>query len=246
MCDKRESAHHEIKRLYQMVTIAEIKNLLMAQFAYATQNLLNKKPGGNVNELKNVVDKFSRRTSRMTAAFKNAMIKAPRDFWYCDPDEHAEGSTYTKLSPIFQAYIMNEKDSGLTFHHKKRNKCKGSCKDHNETNDLCRSKHCRNYEKKCSGLVRDCTSSAEELNICYANEESSRRYEFIEILSSGNRKFYGKPKSCSGNNTLQVKNRFNKLFYECEYCVCTCEDINTKINRYFSLKNVTSDSQYMS
>lgn len=77
--------------------------------------------------------------------------------------------TYTKLAPIFQAYLMNEKDAGISgYLNKYTNKCSDTCAERKEAYDLCRSSYCKNHGRKCSGRVHDCRSSASELQICLA------------------------------------------------------------------------------
>lgn len=70
----------------------------------------------------------------------------------------------------------------------------------------------------------------------YQNNKN-RRYEYIEYE---NGKMYGKKNTCS-KQTRKVDSWWRWLFWHCSYCMCYCDDYSSNSDRYFNLRDVTSD-----
>ena len=69
--------------------------------------------------------------------------------------------------------------------------------------------------------------------------ESSRRYEYIE---HENGLVFGSKGTCR-KQTIKVNSWWHLIFSHCSYCMCYCDNNNNSSDRYFSLKEATSDVQ---
>lgn len=75
------------------------------------------------------------------------------------------------------------------------------------------------------------------VRLFYQDKKSPRRYEYIEYE---NGKLFGNKGTCS-RGTTKVDSWWRWLFWHCSYCMCFCDDHNSSSDRYFSLREVTSD-----
>lgn len=64
-----------------------------------------------------------------------------------------------------------------------------------------------------------------------------RRYEYIEYE---NGRVLGQKASCT-RGTTKVDSWWRWIFWHCSYCLCTCDEESNKSDRYFSLREATSN-----
>lgn len=132
-------------------------------------------------EMELIKEQYVVRTSETVRAVKTAMAFAPRDLWRCDartpklgtfaclysfmrqvqaqhffPDE-----TYTKLTQLFQGYIVNEVDLN------KDSSCKENCAYYGyaKVHGCYKDQFCA-QQRKCNGKVLNCEYIDSDMWIC--------------------------------------------------------------------------------
>lgn len=65
---------------------------------------------------------------------------------------------------------------------------------------------------------------------------SDRRYDSVKYENGIK---YGNENTCP--NQSKVDSWWRYLFWHCSYCMCTCDDHSANSDRYFNLRDVTSN-----
>lgn len=189
------------------------------------------------------------------------MERADRSVWRCDPRHHIEGETFITVTRLLQGYIENEVDMNND------NTCRENCGSYQftETYTCYKELFCAR-QPKCTGKLLNCQYFDSDMWICPSvsksvhfwgkantlsvsnvheiiqifflqKSSSNRRYEFIEYE---NGRILGKPGSCS-TGTTKVDSWWRWLFWHCSYCLCICDEQGPKSDRYFNLREATSN-----
>lgn len=231
ICNENQSLQQLLYNLYTTVTLAEIKGYGMIQFSYKLLRLYN--PGTNFTEEMEVVkEQYETRTMETLRAVKTAMAFAPRQLWRCDARLHKLDETYTKLTQLFQGYIVNEVDLN------KDSSCRENCAyyEYSKVYGCYKNQFC-SQQRKCNGRILKCEYIDSDMWICPSIQGSDRRYEYIEYE---NNRLFGQKNTCK-RETTKVDSWWRWLFWHCSYCFCYCDDNNVNSDRYFSLREVVSD-----
>ncbi|CAK9812221.1 hypothetical protein ANTQUA_LOCUS7165 [Anthophora quadrimaculata] len=231
ICNENQSLQQLLYNLYTTVTLAEIKGYSMIQFSYKLLRLYN--PGTNfTEEMKIVKQQYLMRTSETIRAVKTAMAFAPRQVWKCDPKEHKLDETYTKLTELFQGYIVNEVDLN------RDSTCRENCGyyEYTKVHGCYQNLYC-DQQRKCKGRVLKCEYIDSDMWICPASKNSDRRYEYVQYENGVT---FGRKDTCRAK-TVKVSSWWRWLFWHCSYCFCYCDDNHANSDRYFSLREVVSD-----
>ncbi|KAK9296369.1 hypothetical protein QLX08_009591 [Tetragonisca angustula] len=232
ICNENQSLQQLLYNLYTTVTLSEIKGYSMIQFSYKLLRLYN--PGTNfTEEMKTVQEQYEQRTRETLRAVKTAMAFAPRQLWRCDARLHKLDNTYTKLTQLFQGYIVNEVDLNSEA------TCRENCAyyEYSKVSGCYKNLFC-SQQRKCSGKVLKCEYIDSDMWICPSSSQNSdRRYDYIEYE---NGMIYGQKNTCSKPVT-KVDSWWRWLFWHCSYCFCYCDDNTMNSDRYFSLRKVESD-----
>lgn len=164
--------------------------------------------------------------------------------------------TYTKLTQLFQGYIVNEVDLN------RDSSCRENCGyyAYSKVHGCFKNQYC-SQQRKCNGKILNCeyidsdmwicpavNSIVSFINVCICVENSvyninfqaknsERRYEYIEYE---NGRVYGEKKACT-RGTSKVDSWWRWLFWHCSYCFCYCDDNHANSDRYVSLQDVVSD-----
>ncbi|XP_076285679.1 chemokine-like protein orion isoform X2 [Lasioglossum baleicum] len=232
ICSENQSLQQLLYNLYGTVTLAEIKGYSMIQFSYMLLRLYNQ--GANfTEEMELTKQQYAVRTSETVRAVKTAMAFAPRDLWMCDPARPKLNETYTQLTELFQGYIVNEID--LNAH----TSCRENCAYYSYTNvhGCYKNQFCA-QQRKCNGNVIHCEYIDSDMWVCPAAKNSHRRYEYVVYE---NNQVFGQRGMCKREET-KVDSWWYWLFWHCSYCFCYCDDQSSRSDRYFSLREVTSDT----
>ncbi|XP_043516156.1 uncharacterized protein LOC122531915 isoform X3 [Frieseomelitta varia] len=229
ICNENQSLQQLLYNLYTTVTLSEIKGYSMIQFSYKLLRLYN--PGTNfTEEMKIVQEQYEERTRETLRAVKTAMAFAPRQLWRCDARLHKLDNTYTKLTQLFQGYIVNEVDLNSEA------TCRENCAyyEYSKVSGCYQNLFC-SQQRKCNGKVLKCEYIDSDMWICPSN--SDRRYDYIEYE---NGMIFGQKNTCNKTVT-KVDSWWRWLFWHCSYCFCYCDDNTMNSDRYFSLRKVESD-----
>ncbi|XP_074102860.1 uncharacterized protein LOC141529955 isoform X3 [Cotesia typhae] len=230
ICDEQQSPQQLLYNLYNIIAMSELRGFAMMQFSYTILRL--HKNGTFHDERLKTLDDYKIRVSETLRAVRTAMAFAPRDLWRCDPDKHVEDVTYTELKQLFQGYIVNEVDLNPS------GTCRENCAYYSYSNvQGCFDNLFCAKQRKCNGKVLNCQYFDSDMWICPSDMHSSRRYEYVEYE---NGRLFGKKGSCKKPIT-KVDSWWRWLFWHCSYCMCYCDDHNASSNRYFNLRDVTSD-----
>ncbi|XP_016912743.1 uncharacterized protein LOC107998157 isoform X2 [Apis cerana] len=231
ICNENQSLQQLLYNLYTTITLAEIKGYSMIQFSYKILRLYN--PGTNfTDEMEIVKEQYETRTTETLRAVKTAMAFAPRQIWKCDARIHKLDETYTKLTQLFQGYIVNEVDLN------KDSSCRENCAyyEYSKVYGCYKNQFC-SQQRKCNGRILKCEYIDSDMWICPSPEHNDRRYEYIEYE---NGQIFGEKSTCN-KGTTKVDSWWRWLFWHCSYCFCYCDDNNMNSDRYFSLRKVVSD-----
>ncbi|XP_057325997.1 uncharacterized protein LOC130668027 isoform X2 [Microplitis mediator] len=230
ICDEQQSPQQLLYNLYNIIAMSELRGYMMMQFSYTILRV--HKNGTFEDERIKTLRDYETRVSDTLRAVRTAMAFAPRDLWRCDPDKPVEDVTYTELKQLFQGYIVNEIDLNPTA------TCRENCAYYSYSNvQGCNYNLFCSQQRKCNGKVLHCQYFDSDMWICPSNKNSNRRYEYIEYE---NGRVLGKKGSCK-NPITKVDSWWRWLFWHCSYCMCFCDDHNRDSDRYFNLRDVTSD-----
>lgn len=150
-------------------------------------------------------------------------------YYRCDPHQHIANETFYQLINFDQAYIINEANMDT-------NTCKGNCEDHASGS----IRTCNNYnsensfpckwETECKKFY-NCEYMGGTMEVC-DSKSPLRRYEHID--------FENEAKKCPSNKHHELT-WFPRLFLDCTYCICYCDEMNDKSDRIISTQSQVSN-----
>ncbi|XP_023247290.1 uncharacterized protein LOC106645091 isoform X2 [Copidosoma floridanum] len=229
ICDTQQSPQQLLYNLYNTIALTEVKGYTMMQFSWALLKLYN--IGNFTEETEQLKQQYAIRTSETLRAIKTAMAFAPRELWKCDPSVHKRDVTYTELKQLFQGFIVNEVDLNS------QGTCKENCGyySYSKVYGCFKNKFCAR-QRRCNGKILNCQYVDSDMWVCPSARYSDRRYDSIEYENGVK---YGSADKCL--NPTKVDSWWRWIFWHCSYCMCTCDDHNANSERYFNLRDVTSD-----
>ncbi|XP_026834185.1 uncharacterized protein LOC6543280 [Drosophila erecta] len=227
-CNTPQSPQLFLYAFYVNYLVHELKAHALVEWAWLLLRKFGQ--GGSVEEEQASREAY-KRTEGTLPKIKELMSLADRSVWRCDPWKHEAGVTYEEVTRLLQGYVENEvdlNDDGT---------CRRDCGYYKSArNEGCFDSEFCSEQPKCSGGVHDCRFVESNMQICQAEKNSSRRYEFIEYQSG---LVHGNQKPCGTRNSAKSWNRW--LFVECSYCLCLCDDQSARSDRYFNLRPVIAD-----
>ncbi|KAJ8682406.1 hypothetical protein QAD02_018198 [Eretmocerus hayati] len=244
LCSKATSHQMRIIQINHDILEAEMKALELAKFRFLVADLngsCEEKPDHLV-EFEYFLESFVNRTRKMQSKIREAVKKAPREFWGCDPVIPVEGETYVKLDPVFRRYITQETDLNKNLRPRDNTlggvafQIYGDC-------DRYQFAYIRNgteYAKKspCRGVVRNCHDSEEGVRICF--EESGDEYKYGSVKSLGSEMIWGKG-AMQCESSVNIERHLTTDGWN-DVCLCTCDEKDREqAVRYFSFLECSSD-----
>ncbi|XP_055324703.1 uncharacterized protein LOC129579086 [Sitodiplosis mosellana] len=216
-----------VLRSYAMHQLAHmLMSLIVRENSHATANAERKLYLERYNEFKHTIE--------------GMLTASSLDLWKCNPNPYLDSRTYyTSVTNFMQGYIDNE----INLNGEQR--CDGTCSDFKLTKNhydcqngtLCA--HSNFAHARCTGDIFDCSVIDSDGTACLVKDEwENRRYNYVTFRNG----------STNGHNVLcfkaeqtELATRSERISNECSNCFCYCDEPGQKSDRYFSLKDVTSD-----
>ncbi|XP_023317882.1 uncharacterized protein LOC106656888 [Trichogramma pretiosum] len=224
VCSRGRPQQLIIYNVFLALCATEIKGITLDVYAI---DVSSKKEGvENPAEFNDIKQAYVKRLNKAVTAVRRAMSTASRSFWDCSKDEPEEGVNYIQFGRFLQRYIEREENldqihdasaGGLYW-----DKCKGGCERHEYS--VTRTPA---HRGGCEHRIRNCETFDQKINVCYAEPGQPQRYEYVES-ADGN--FYGSSVDC-GERELSLKQWRNGNLYDCEICLCTCDE--PKVHDHF-------------
>ncbi|XP_054288862.1 uncharacterized protein LOC129004333 isoform X1 [Macrosteles quadrilineatus] len=230
LCHVQQSPHQIIYNLYNSLQMTQLKGYTMMQFSWMLLRLYKK--GNFTTESRLMRERYLERMAEQAISLKEALKEADSAYWKCDPKHQVEGETYIQLTRLLQGYIQNEVDMNP------KQTCSENCGYYQMTKQhSCYENQFCAKQRACQGDIVECQYIDSDMWVCQADPTvSKRRYDWIEYE---NGRVLGNKGSC--HRTSKVDSWWRWLFWHCSYCFCMCDD-PTNSDRYFSLRNVLSDT----
>ncbi|XP_031632298.1 uncharacterized protein LOC116346405 isoform X2 [Contarinia nasturtii] len=230
VCISKQSAQQVLFQMYNAISIAELKGYAMMQFSWMILRTYGK--GNFTKESHLMRQRFEDRVQKTQSLMRKVMERADRSVWRCDPRHHIEGETFITVTRLLQGYIENEVDMNND------NTCRENCAAYqfSESYSCYKELFCAR-QPKCNGKLLNCQFFDSDMWICPSKPSSNRRYEFIEYE---NGRTLGKSGVCQTGST-KVDSWWRWLFWHCSYCLCICDEQSVKSDRYFNLREATSN-----
>uniref|UniRef100_T1GYM7 Uncharacterized protein n=1 Tax=Megaselia scalaris TaxID=36166 RepID=T1GYM7_MEGSC len=229
------SAQQHFYRDYLEMTILEIKGHLVNKFSWTI--LRNMGEGEFTAEEEDSIREHEKRTLFMTNKLREVIGAAGRELVTCDPSDWELGVNYDQLTRVVQGYIVNEVNINDVF------TCTDDCKYHVDREVYgCYKKDSYCPKDKGTGRILRCEADTKKdyITLC-PSDNPARRYEYFETNRGykNNNNFYGEHNSCP-NNEILIKS-WTRGFFECSYCFCLMDEKSDNSDRFFNLREVTSD-----
>ncbi|KAH8414603.1 hypothetical protein KR215_009923, partial [Drosophila sulfurigaster] len=216
--------------LFMDIALTELKAYILIEYSFLIRRVSGQ--GNFTEEINKVLLNYKKVKEYAIDTLQSTMENADRDIWRCDPEKHILNVTYDEVTRLLQGYVENEVDLNND------ESCSETCSDYNNTSTkgCFKQKFC-SQQPQCSGHIYDCQLVDSDLSICQSNENSTRRYDYIEY-EEGQK--FGQGENCSRDvNSVESWHRW--IFTKCSYCFCLCDEPGPKSDRYFSLRETLSD-----
>ncbi|XP_037708402.1 uncharacterized protein LOC119546293 [Drosophila subpulchrella] len=225
-----QSPQQFLYTFYVDYILLELKAHALVEWSWMLLRKFGK--GGSIEEEKATREAYQRRTPGTLPRIKDLMSQADRSVWRCDPRQHEAGVTYEEVTRLLHGYVENEVDLNSD------GTCRRDCGYYTSSRSQgCFDNKFCSEQPKCAGGVYDCRYVESDMQICQADKNSNRRYEFIQYESG---LVHGQKGSCdTWLNRAKSWNRW--IFQECSYCVCLCDDQTPQSDRFFNLRPVIAD-----
>lgn len=212
--------------LYNTAVITELKAYAMVQFSYMLLRLYDK--GNFTNEAEVMREKFLQRTRETTESMRDALSRASRKLWICDPKKFVKGKNYLEITELLQGYIQNEVDLN------DQGTCRENCAEYKYTksHSCYMNLYCK-QQRRCNGKVINCRFVDSDSQVCPAGPGTNRRYDYVEYEDG---RVYGHKKGGCARSTAKVDSWWRWLFWHCSYCMCLCDEQGTNSDRYINLR----------
>ncbi|KAJ8687371.1 hypothetical protein QAD02_023165 [Eretmocerus hayati] len=228
ICPSVNSVQELIYQLYKVLTFSDLQGSLIIFHSYCMKEILFNDDYTHSKNL--VVEDFNNRLSQITKQISKNSKNFSREIWKCDAAEPKNGVTYSKLGPVFQAYLVRETDVDKSKFLSFFTSCASMKK---EKARKCKTSECGESKfKRCDGNLRDCSFVDRSLEFCPSPHDSDRRYEWMRTKSGA--VFGHKTSDCNNTKIIQSHLTF-------DICICSCESEDPYEDRYFSLQDATSD-----
>ncbi|KAJ6649489.1 hypothetical protein Bhyg_04725 [Pseudolycoriella hygida] len=185
---------------------------------------------------KDLQKQFSEQMRKNQQHAKELMLLANRDVWKCDLSPQSYDDPKYQVMHFLEGFVENEANLNGN------NDCTKSCPDYSSTKSygchegtLC-DKEPKNPKTRCNGTILNCDFIEGDMTVCFTESYSDRRYTNI-VLGSG--KQLGSD-NCHRPTTSVTS--WTRWFVQCSNCFCLCDEMSEKTDRYFSLKEVVSDT----
>ncbi|XP_074099820.1 uncharacterized protein LOC141527945 isoform X2 [Cotesia typhae] len=107
ICDSTLSLQEEIKMIYNLVMVQELRAFMMIVFSYKYEELIQ--PENSNNAVKLLVSHSLKRMSKYLLVIKEITEGASRERVRCDPPQYDLDINYFRLDYLFGLYYLNER-----------------------------------------------------------------------------------------------------------------------------------------
>ena len=226
------SPQQVIKDLLELLLLTDAKAHSLLNFGW----LLLKEYDAGDFQTEVILSKeiYELRIAEKIKAANKVMKSTSTEYWKCDPPKWKEDVNYIRLKRLLQGYIENEVDMDPG------SECTAKCSDYHfakqeECYDNNKIQFCA-IQDKCEGRILNCRYYDNDADV-YMSSDPARRYAYIEYEDG---QVLGK--SINPVSTkYKVDSWWRWIFFHCTFCFCICDDEFGKTERYFSLREVTSD-----
>ncbi|CAG5085272.1 Protein of unknown function, partial [Cotesia congregata] len=115
-CDSTLSLQEEIKMIYNLVMVQELRAFMMIVFSYKYEELIQ--PENNNNAMTVLITHTLERMSKYLLAIKEITGAASRERVRCDPPQYDLDINYFRLDYLFGLYYLNERQVTTGCVHK--------------------------------------------------------------------------------------------------------------------------------
>lgn len=142
------------------------------------------------------------------------------------------------------------------------NDCKKSCSDYTTTRsygcheDTPCSKEPQNAKTRCNGTIYNCDFIGSDMSLCFTVITGKyfpqiMQYQILEFLKENysNRRYtnivLGSGEKLGTDDCYRTAtsiSSWTRWFVQCSTCFCLCDEMSEKTERFFSLKDVLSDT----
>ncbi|KAG4078104.1 hypothetical protein HA402_002155 [Bradysia odoriphaga] len=237
-CVKRgqtiDSANYQLFQHYNDVTKSELVAYALVQLSYMFLAAYGEK--SYIEKAKILHNVFKERSKKTQDHVKELMLVANRDIWKCDLSSQTYDDPRYQITNFLEGIVDNEVNLNPD------NDCKKSCSDYTTTKSYgCHEgtpcdKEPQNTKTRCNGTLYDCDFIESDMSVCFTENYSNRRYTNI-VLGSG--KKLGSEDCYRSATSLSSWTRW---FVQCSNCFCLCDEMSENTERFFSLKEVLSDT----
>ncbi|KAH8420530.1 hypothetical protein KR009_011112 [Drosophila setifemur] len=230
ICNTQQSAQQFVYSLYADIALTELKAYTMMEFSWMMLRVYGK--GNFTQEAELMRGDYEKRTERTLKLLKDVMMRADRIVYRCDPPKHVAKVTYDEVTRLLQGYVENEVDLNND------ESCRETCSFYQmtRTEGCFKDKYCAN-QPRCSGRLYNCQFIDSDMWVCPSPQNSTRRYEFIEYE---NGRVLGQRNKCV-RGTTKVDSWWRYILWHCSYCFCLCDEQGLQSDRFFNLRDATSD-----
>ncbi|KAH0534356.1 uncharacterized protein LOC123266874 [Cotesia glomerata] len=116
ICDSTLSLQEEIKMIYNLVMVQELRAFMMTVFSYKYEELIQ--PENNKYALNLLITHSLERMSKYLLAIKEITEGASRERVRCDPPQYDLDINYFRLDYLFGLYYLNERQVTTACVHK--------------------------------------------------------------------------------------------------------------------------------
>ncbi|XP_057333033.1 uncharacterized protein LOC130672450 [Microplitis mediator] len=217
-CQRTNSLHQGLYDYFRQVMATYLKRFMMI-YHLNIMNAICRDESASEWRIERV--EAAKNTIKLSMNETLPILKYMKHYMYrCDPKKYLDkdgNKNYYELDKMVQALIVKEEELSTD------GSCSHNC-DLDEIKETINSTECKEY--------RDCQYIESGYEICEADEDNSRRYEWFKGEKAV---LYGDNSTeCNSNLTSAYSKLSFFKFRWCDYCVCTC------VNRPEDKKNVVA------
>ncbi|XP_057333732.1 uncharacterized protein LOC130672935 [Microplitis mediator] len=218
-CDLTSTHQDQLKSIYNMVMITELRAFLIMTIAYRQSEIEQKSYHKNETDVN--VQLFMDRSRTYLESMKKALAMTPSEIMRCDPTRHIKDHNSFEMTLLFGSYYMNVaqldkscSDSCESIDTKRQLEC--IYFDHEKYHSEGHSKftitpsYCPRFP--CHGRLHNCRTSNNN-HLCEARIDKESRYKWIK--NGVNSEMI---QGCDGSYI----NTFTKM--PCSSCICECSE----------------------
>ncbi|KAH0534352.1 uncharacterized protein LOC123268203 [Cotesia glomerata] len=231
-CDFTIPVQDNIKNVYDLVVLNEIRGFAMILFALNYQQITDGVT--NENAISEKISSFMERVHTTLGVAKTLTSNARIDLLACDPNQHVLDETCFRLEDLFTKYFANEQQLSDTtdvnfksFSTYNRVECLDETSNSNAL-------HLKYYcpERQCFGKIHDCRTVSQMPAFCESPYKSGPRYLWaVDKYNSTN------IENCPG----EFIDTMTKSSYRSLMCQCSEEGAESEATRAINMNPQMAD-----